>query len=229
MNRYTSPIRAVYGAVPRTAHGRLFGVRSRTMLGIISPTEQRCGSGALTPSRVVERRKESHDVATVSIPLTKGKVALIDAEDEALVSGRRWRVQRGITASAYEYAVSGDAGKGTLVSMHRLILGVAESELVDHINSDGLDNRRRNLRPCSHTQNMQNRKIQSNNRSGFKGVYFHRGKGAHPWYAQLTANGRRVHIGAFVSPEEAARAYDKAAIKHHGEFARLNFPDEGSG
>lgn len=73
---------------------------------------------------------------------------------------------------------------------------------------------------------MQNRKIHFNNRSGFKGVYLHRGKGPNCWYAQIRAHGRKIHVGAFLTPEEAARAYDEAAIKYHGEFARLNFPDE---
>lgn len=167
-------------------------------------------------------------MTTVSIPLNQGKFALIDEADADLILGRQWFVQRVAQSDSLFYAYTGSAKDGTRISMHRLITGAEPGVLVDHRNGDGLDNRRHNLRTCTHTQNMQNRKMHSNNRSGFKGVYQHRGKGSNRWYAQLRVDGRRIHIGAFPTPEDAARAYDEAALRHHGEFARLNFPEEAA-
>lgn len=167
-------------------------------------------------------------MGTLSIPLSQGKFALIDEADADLVAGRRWRIHKSGGTSARPYVASGSVCNGTFVMLHRLIVGATDGELVDHRNGDGLDNRRANLRTCTHTQNMQNRKVHSNNRSGFKGVYLHKHKGPNCWYAQLKVNGKRVHVGAFLTAEEAARAYDEAAIKHHGEFARLNFPEEAA-
>jgi hypothetical protein len=91
----------------------------------------------------------------------------------------------------------------------------------DHINGDTLDNRRCNLRVCSHQQNISNRKKQRNpTTSQYKGVHLDKARGK--WHAKLRSHGRMVHIGYFTSEEDAAQAYNEAARKHFGEFARLN-------
>jgi len=106
--------------------------------------------------------------------------------------------------------------------MHRLILNPPAGITIDHINGNGLDNRRENLRLAGRGQNQCNRGKQSNNTSGFKGVTWH--KNLNKWEAGISISGKRYHVGFYKTPEAAARAYDDAAKKYHGEFARLNFP-----
>ena len=92
---------------------------------------------------------------------------------------------------------------------------------VDHRNNIGTDNRWSNLREATRCRNMYNARKHIDNRTGFKGVTFN--KRARKWIAQISANNRRIYLGRFNDPVSAARAYDAAAIKHHGEFAQINF------
>jgi hypothetical protein len=113
-----------------------------------------------------------------------------------------------------------------IVLMHRLILELDGQNIdgleVDHDNGNRLDNRRENLRPATKSQNMSNRGPFLNNKSGFKGVCWH--KRRQKWIAQIHVSGKRTHLGYFDDPIAAARAYDAAALELHGAFARLNFP-----
>lgn len=95
------------------------------------------------------------------------------------------------------------------------------TDLIDHINGDGLDCRKVNLRPCNHAENMRNRARHKNNKSGYKGVYWREFCGK--FAGQITCNGKREHLGYFTDKILAARAYDDAAKRLFGEFARLNF------
>jgi hypothetical protein len=104
--------------------------------------------------------------------------------------------------------------------MARYILNCGFGEIIDHINHDTLDNRRQNLRKCTGTQNKTNSKIYRNNKSGFKGVHWHKRDGT--WGASIGYNGKQIHIGYFATLEEAARAYNETARQLHGEFAYLN-------
>ena len=116
-------------------------------------------------------------------------------------------------------------GKTKMVSMHRQIMGFPEGLLVDHRNNNTLDNHRENLRPATHAQNAYNRpKIRTKTSSIYIGVYFEKRTGK--WTAKIRVNVKRLWLGRFDTEIEAARAYDLAAIKYHGEFARLNFPRE---
>jgi hypothetical protein len=101
-------------------------------------------------------------------------------------------------------------------------LGVTDSTiLVDHKDNNGLNNQKYNLRVCTQWQNLRNSTRRSNNTSGFKGVSRFRNK----WISRIRTDEGRICLGTFNTPEEAAIAYDEAALKYHGEFANLNFPE----
>ena len=94
--------------------------------------------------------------------------------------------------------------------------------MVDHIDGNGLNNQRSNLRQCSHQQNLHNQDIRIDTSTGYKGVHFNKESGK--YRAQIAVNHKRHFLGSFADPAEAALAYDNAARKHHGEFCRVNFP-----
>lgn len=158
------------------------------------------------------------------IQLTRGKVALVDEADHGLLARYRWYALPGATEGLW-YAFR-TTPTSTLL-MHRVVLGLQDPETgenlapgveVDHRNGDGLDNRRGNLRRATRGQNGRNRRAWG--RSRFLGVNRSRGR----WLAQIRVDGRNRFLGRFDDEEEAARAYDRAALEHAGEYARLNFP-----
>lgn len=162
---------------------------------------------------------------TIAIPLTQGKVALIDEGDAPLVLPYRWH-RRYSPREHTDYAgrsILLPNGKPHLVFMHSVILLPIPGLVVDHRNGDGLDNRRENLRYATTSQNGGNRRIGANNTSGYRGVDYR--KRRLRWRARIAFEGERIELGHFGSPEEAARAYDLAARRLFGEFARLNMPD----
>jgi hypothetical protein len=105
--------------------------------------------------------------------------------------------------------------------MHRVVIGAPDGVKVDHINGDGLDNQRHNIRKCTQSENSRNRRLSVNNKSGFKGVTWvpKRKK----YEVNIGVKGKRKFLGYFSSAEEGARVYDNAAKKYHGKFAHLNF------
>lgn len=156
----------------------------------------------------------------VEIPLTRGMVALVDDEDAERVGAVKWYANPdGEPPSCRWYAIRDrwEGGRRVRERLHRIILDAPAGALVDHVNGDGLDNRRANLRLCSGSQNGANKRC-SVGRSGFRGVYPARAR----WYASI----QHRSLGTFADPVDAARAYDAAAQAIYGPFARLNFPSE---
>jgi len=151
------------------------------------------------------------------IPLNQGKYAKIDKEDLALIENRSWTYSQG-------YAVCTAPGNWKhqrVISMHRRILDLTDKKIhVDHINHDGLDNRRQNIRVCTHSQNLKNRNLSSNNTSGYHGVYFLKSSGT--WYARIIVNGLLIHLGHYAEKEDAIAARMKAEKKFFGEFRNVN-------
>ncbi len=160
---------------------------------------------------------------SVLIPLSRGQFAIIDEADRALVEPIRWSAAPCNRSNGGFYAVNGRGGakptKNGKRYMHRLIVGATDGQLVDHINGNGLDNRRSNLRLADYRANCINRHYQS--RSGFRGVH---ANSQSTWRAIITSHGKPRRLGSFASAFDAAVAYDLAAIELHGEFAVLNFP-----
>lgn len=156
--------------------------------------------------------------AHVEIPLTGGEVALVDVDDWPKVSAYHWCASRGRWGT-YVVANTVIDGRRAMVKLHRLIMDAAPGEQIDHQNHDGLDNRRRNLRRATPSQNAANNRATAN-RAGYKGVGWHKQKGK--WRAYITVDRRTRHLGLFEDPWEAAQAYNEAAIEAWGEFAHLN-------
>ena len=183
------------------------------------------------------------------IPLTQGKFAIIDDEDFELVSKFKWHVKIAQSKLFYAYATirkgmslpkrfietlrvirykskSGEVktyhSKRRRIPLHWLILPPKKGYTTDHINGNGLDNRRNNLRSCLLKDNLKNRRIHKNNKCGYKGVQ--KVPNSKLYRARIKVNKKTIRLGRYKSLIEAARIYDLAALKYFGEFARLNFP-----
>lgn len=150
------------------------------------------------------------------IPLTRGLFALVDDEDFEWLSQFKWSAAKsGITYYAVRWV------NGNNKSMHRIILNINSRNIYgDHINGNGLDNRRENIRICNPKENARNRGLNSSKTCSFKGVHWDKKKRF--WCASIKIDYKTIFLGLFYSPEEAAIAYDQAAIKYHGEFAKIN-------
>ena len=159
------------------------------------------------------------------IPLTGGRVALVDDEDFEFISKHKWHANTHTYSRHLIYAKTRFHTK--ILLMHRLIMGAKEGENIDHINGNGLDNRRCNLRIATHSQNGANQRARKGGTSRYKGVFWH--KRDKRWVAKITSNKQIIHLGNFANEIKAAKTYDINAVLLFGEFARLNFPVEGKG
>ena len=152
------------------------------------------------------------------IQLTKGKVALVNDADYERLNKMKWYfhyMKNNNTAYAARWIA------GSIVLMHRFILNPAKDQVVDHIDGNGLNNQRENIRICTKSDNQGNRAKNKNNTSGYKGVHFY--KRINKFRAQIKLYGKDIYLGYYNSPIEAARAYDAKARELFGEFANTNF------
>lgn len=155
---------------------------------------------------------------TKEIKLTKGQVALVDDEDYELVMQYKWWANK--QGSSFR-ACKNRTKRDSYIYMHQLIM---KNKIIDHIDGNSLNNQKYNLRICSRIQNQQNMKKHQDNQTGFKGIVLDKRDGIYS--ARIRFQNKSISLGRFKTPEEAAKAYDKAAKELFGEFARLNFPEE---
>ena len=151
------------------------------------------------------------------IPLTQGHYAIVDDEDYEIISQYKWCIEN---SNSRQYAFRKYKRTQT-IKMHHCIVGYPICNLeIDHINGDGLDNRKENLRFCTHQENCRNRQPNKIGHSVYKGVSWFKGK----WVATIYTGKDHQYIGRFKAATDAAKAYDKKAKELFGEFAYLNFP-----
>ena len=160
------------------------------------------------------------------IPLTQGKFAIVDAEDFETLNKYKWNAVRN-GQNFYAQRYGGKCGQNQVkggIKMHREIMKMPQSWVVDHINQNSLDNRKANLRLATREQNSWNiRKVRGKKSSQCKGVsYCKRDK---RWAAYITYRKKHIFIGRFDDEQAAAKAYDEKAKELFGQYAYLNFPD----
>jgi len=174
-------------------------------------------------------RKKKYGYAFRLIRLVGGPVGIkpaaagyakVSCEDYPKLSQYDWLFKQ-CKRSAYAWRIEFEDGKGKIIYMHRIIMNEPKGLFIDHINHDGLDNRRDNLRIATATQNRRNSRSVKTGTSKYKGVHYR--KDFKKYRARITVGNKRISIGHFDSEEEAARAYDEAARVYHGDFAVLNF------
>ncbi len=155
----------------------------------------------------------------MNVHINGGTAVLIDDEDYDKIKESSW-----LFSGRYAYRQVWNKGKGKTEYMHRIIMGNPKNLEIDHINGNGIDNRKSNLRFATHKQNMANQKSCKTATSQFKGVcWVKRDK---KWEASIQTDNRTKHLGYYENEADAAKAYDKEAIKLFGSFARLNFTNE---
>jgi len=155
------------------------------------------------------------------IPITKGLFVQVDDSDFEWLSQWKWQASSGKTNIYAQRCVRGKNGKATIISMHRVILGLTDKNVwCDHKDGDGLNNQRENLRQCTRSENNRNHRSMVGLSSRFTGVYFN--LKSKKWRANIGFSGGQKYLGSFVSEESAAAAYNFAAKNIFGEFARFN-------
>lgn len=152
------------------------------------------------------------------VPLTRGYEAVIDIADVPLVEGFNWSAMPG-RRTMYGYRKVRTPEQKS-IRLHCAILGFAWGGEIDHVDGDGLNNRRSNLRPATRSQNQHNAGVRADNASGFKGVWWSEWR--KKWRAGIRVNHKAHHLGYYDTAAEAAAAYAAASIRLHGEFGRVS-------
>ena len=146
------------------------------------------------------------------IKLSQNKYTIVDDEDYNFLNKYKWSTSK--NKNVY-YARK--RHNNTKITMHRMIMNQDKNKQIDHINGNGLDNRKCNLRICTQSQNLHNARISKRNTSGYKGISWY--KKSKKWLVRISVNGKNKHIGYFIDINEAKNSYIKAAKKYHKEFA----------
>lgn len=159
----------------------------------------------------------THAVKTIEVPLSPEGTTLIDADDfEKLRDYRFYRVGH----KNFKYVSIRKKKTSGITMLHRHLLNAPAHLQVDHINGNSLDNRQANLRLCTRLDNCRNRAKRFDSTSPYKGVLWN--KQNKNWRVRIRVNWKPIEVGSFKTAEEAARAYNEAAVKYYGEFARIN-------
>jgi hypothetical protein len=158
----------------------------------------------------------------MQLPL-KNTTATTEIDDEfAHLSKFKWRMIKKLPSRTL-YA--GARINGKVVMLHRLIFNPGTGFKTDHIDGNGLNNRRSNLRQATQSQNMANAGKFTNNTSGFKGIHRRQRRNYIHWRAEITFQGKRIFLGVRKDKMEAVKLYDDAAVKYFGAFGHPNFPE----
>jgi hypothetical protein len=155
-----------------------------------------------------------------TIITSNGVKTIVDDDDFEVYGKLRWKCD-GVGYVRRNIRVN---GKHKTVYLHRLVIGDPHGYQVDHKNGNKVDNRKENLRKATGSQQRANTRLRKDNPHGLKGVTWI--KNNKNWVAQICLKGRHVHLGVFTCKKEAAKAYDRAALKHFGEFACTNFGEQ---
>ena len=167
--------------------------------------------------------EQFNKVSMRKIPISQGKYALVDDKDFEWLNQWKWFVCKNgqmmyVHRNERNESIK-EKRKQITVSMHRSIMKTPKGMDTDHINGDGLDNRRSNLRICTHAENTKNKR-KTYGTSRYKGVHWC--KHNKRWYSYITHNKKQTFVGSFNNERSGAIAYNKAAKKYHGIFAKLN-------
>jgi len=197
---------------------------------LLSPPNRIRHSEQSAPSQVpvtsmAAKLDQERFVMSKRIPLTQGKVATVDDADFDWLNRHKW-CHRSTPYSSYAVREIRQDSKAKQLGMHRAIMRPPVGMEVDHRNGDGLDNRKSNLRICTHKQNIRNSRKRAKASSRYKGVSWH--KHSRAWRAYIKTRGKQFHIGLFDNEQDAAHAYNVAAHKLFGQFAHLNLIEKGA-
>lgn len=159
------------------------------------------------------------DISTKTYP---NIITFVDDKDYPALNRHKWHAHPNRNTVYVQRRESAKCGR-KMVMMHREILNAPQGIDVDHRDNNGLNNTRDNLRLCTNAQNQMNKRMRTDNTSGFRGVSW--SKVGKKWMAGLRVNGKHVYLGYFFCIVKAAQAYDRGARKYFGEFAKLNFKE----
>lgn len=146
-------------------------------------------------------------------------IVLYDDEDHGKILKHTWGISK-YGNNFYAKTMIGEKNKQKILYLHRFILNAKYGDIIDHKDNNTLNNKKSNIRFCSHQNNMMNRKPEKNSSSKFKGIYYN--KNSNLWHSQIYKNFKKIHLGYFENEIDAALAYNGAAKYLFGKYAYLN-------